>query len=87
MIPYIRLIRTGGLDAFLVYELGQSPMNMSEITSILLEMGCYELPQMIRVGRHYSDTVWVEYVYNTSKGKYCQTNLEDEDDLLPKRKK
>ena len=87
MIPYIHLIRTGGLDAFLVYELEQSPMNMGEITSILQEMGCYELPQTIRVGNHYSDTVWVEYVYNASKGKYCQTNLEDEDAVAPPRKK
>ena len=87
MIPYIHLIRTGGLDAFLIYELEQSPINMDAITDILQEMGCCELPQTIRVGNHYSDTDWVEYVYNTSKGKYCQTNLDDEDDLLPKRKK
>ena len=87
-IPYIHLIRTGGLDAFLVYELENTQvMNMDEIKSILQEMGYHSFPQKIRIGNHYSDTVWVEYVYNANKSKYCKTNLDDEDDLMPKRKK
>ena len=87
MIPYICLIRTGGLDAFLIYELEQSPMNMVEITSILQEMGCNELPQIIKVGYHYSDTVWVEYVYNTNLGRYSRITLDMDEDIQPKRKR
>jgi len=87
-IPYIYLIRTIGLDAFLVYELeNTTEMNMTEISSILREMGCQTLPQKIRIGNHYSDTVWVEYVYNTRLGKYIRLTLDEDDDLQPKRKK
>ena len=86
-IPYIHLIRTGGLDAFLVYELENTQvMNMDEIKRILQEMGCHSFPQKIRIGNHYSDTVWVEYVYNSNLGKYRCITLDDEA-LQPKRKK
>lgn len=81
------MIRTGGLDAFLVYELEQSPMNMDVIISILQEMGCYELPQKIRVGNHYSDTIWVEYIYNANLGRYNRITLDMDEDIQPKRKR
>ena len=87
IIPYIHLIRTGGLDAFLVYELEHAQeMNMNEIQTILQEMGCETLPQKIRIGNHYSDTVWTEYLYNPNLGRYTCITL-DEDDGQPKRKR
>ena len=87
MVQVLHIIRDGGLDSFLAYELNQSPMNMSVITNILEEMGCVELPHKITVRNHYSDIKFTEYIYNINKGKYCQTNLDDESSLEPRRKK
>jgi len=87
-IPCIHLVRASGLDAFLAYELESTPkMNMSVIRSILREMGCESLPQKITIRNHYSDTVWVEYVYNTALGRYNCISLDEDEDLQPKRKR
>jgi hypothetical protein len=61
-------------------------MNMNEIENILQEMGCETLPLKIRIGNRYSDTVWVEYDYNPTLGKYQRITIDDED-LQPRRKK
>ena len=87
MIPYIHLIRTNGLDAFLAHELEQSPMNMDKIISILQEMNYYELPQKIMVGNYYRDTVWVEYIYNATLERYNRISLDMDEDIQPKRKR
>lgn len=88
MIPVIYLIRNGGLDAFLAYELEHSePMNMPEIIELLAEMSIMELPRKIIIRNHYSDTIGTEFVYNQNKGKYCQANLDEDNAWQPARKK
>lgn len=87
-VPVLNLIRNGGLDAFLVWELEQgASRNMDEIQQLLIEMGCAGFPDKIIIRNHYSDTVCTEFVYNPVKGKYCQTNLDEDDAWQPARKK
>jgi hypothetical protein len=77
-----------GLDAFLIYELEETQdMNMNEIESILYEMGCNSFSQKIRISNHYSDIVWVEYIYVSTLSKYRRVTLDDDEDLQPQRKK
>jgi hypothetical protein len=88
MIPVIYLIRNCGLDSFLAYELEHGePINMPTIIELLAEMSIMELPRKIIIRNHYSDTIGTEFVYNTSKGKYCQTTLDEDDTWQPVRKK
>ena len=88
MIPVIYLIRNSGLDSFLAYELEHGePMNMPAIIELLAEMSIMELPRKIIIRNHYSDTIGTEFVYNLSKGKYCQTNLDEDIAWQPARKK
>ena len=80
------IVRGSGLDAFLAYELDQSPMNMPEITKIISEMGLVEYPQKIIVLNNYSEKVGLEYKFNLDWGKYSRQTLDDED-IMPKRKR
>lgn len=88
MIPVIYLIRNGGLDSFLAYELEHGePMNMPTIIELLAEMSIMELPRKIIILNHHSDTSGTEFVYNQSKGKYCQTTLDEDEAWQPAKKK
>ncbi len=84
----LNLIRNGGLDAFLVWELENGASeNMDEIKVLLFEMGCSTLPEKIIIRNHYLDKVWTEFSYNTHKSKYCQTTLDEDTAYQPARKK
>jgi hypothetical protein len=88
MIPVIYLIRNGGLDSFLAYELEHGePMNMPTIIELLAEMSIMELPRKIIIRNQYSDTIGTEFVYNPSKGKYCKTTLDEDEACQPAKKK
>lgn len=87
MIKVMYIVRGSGLDAFLAYELDQAPMSMNEISKIITEMGLTEYPHKIMVLNNHKDENGIEYVYNLEWGKYCRTTLENEDDILPRKKK
>ena len=88
MSKILNLIRNEGLDAFLVWELENGASdNMDEIKVLLSEMGCFTLPEKIIIRNTYSDPTGTEFMYNTNKGKYCQTTLDDDESWQPARKK
>ncbi len=87
MVKVMYIVRGSGLDAFLAYELELVPMNMNEISKIICEMGLNEYPLKIIVLNNPKDENGIEYVYNLGWGKYCRTTLEDDDNIMPRKKK
>lgn len=81
------IVRGSGLDAFLAYELELAPMNMNEISKIISEMGLTEYPHKIIVLNNPKDENGIEYVYNLDWCKYSRITLEDDDNIIPRKKK